>query len=725
MMYYRYKSILLMLFFFMSINLYAQEKNQTPDNEYDVVVISKGKGSVLCNGQYTVGSDERAEFKLKNNADVQLKFSTKEGYKLSKFTINGINKGQNIGNNQITLKNISSRTVIVATFEEDDPVKLTIVSGAGGVLYCNGESISNTKKVINTKKNAEINLVCKPQKGFELDKLSVNGILRDVSDNTFSFEILRNSVVNVAFSPIQLQTNNNKPKLKMSVSGPGKVTISGEINGFVAGDPKEPFRPNKEEFYVTNGSYVTLKFDPVQNIKSFNIGYKDLTQTVKSSGGVYTIGVTHKDPERGETSVNVEFKQRYLVEVSCNKYGFYKAYGSLVESGTSNSYIIDKDEEGRLWLAANEHCHLEQLLVNGIDMTSKAITSHTLAKGPSYDFDLGVVKQNLKIVATFAPAPLLTIVCGQYGSIDRALSIGDMTGYVHYSDPDYKINPGTSKTFYEPSASKSSSFYGKPWILRTIANVGYELARLTINGVDVTSSVNRAYSNNPRGKIEYCYKSLGYINKDTRVEVSLKKIEQTQPTQPTQSTQPTQPTQPTQQVYWVDLGTGVKWATRNVGADKATDIGNYYTWKEANALEVSKGRLPTHDEIMKLINECHPKFTQKNGVNGIEFFHKSNRSISIFIPAGGYYPEYNEPNKLTAKSEEGAIWSSSQTGATKKMSEAAKEHTMNPIWLIIGDAFSSEGFDRSALAFSVKEKIVKALDADIGARCNVRLVLDK
>lgn len=716
MMYYRYKSILLMLFLFMSVNLYAQETKQTSDKEYDVFVISKGKGSILCNGQYTVGYDERAEFKLKNNADVQLKFSTKDGYKLSKFTINGINKGQNIENNQITLKNISSKTVIVATFEEDEPVKLTIVAGSGGILYCNGESISNTKKVIDTKKNAVINLVCKPQKGFELNKLSVNGILRDVADNTFSFEILRNSVVNVAFSQIQPLNNtvpvNNKPKLKMSVSGPGQVTISGEINGVVAGDPKDPFKPNKEEFYVTNGSDVTLRFDPVQNIKSFNIGYKDLTQTVISSGGVYTIGVTHEHPERGETSVNVEFKQRYLVEVSCNKYGYYKAYGFLVESGTPNCYVIDKEngKEGRLWLAANEHCHLEQLLVNGIDMTGKAITSHTLAKGPSYDFDLGEVEQNLKIVATFAPDPLLTIVCGQYGSIDRAESINKMTGYVYSSNSDYTVSPGTYKTFYEPSASKTSAFYGKPWILRTTANVGYELEKLTINGVNVTSSISRTYSDASANKIEYCYKSLGYINKDTRVEVSFKKAQQYQPAQ---------------QAYWVDLGTGVKWATRNIGADKATDVGNYYTWKEANALEVSKGRLPTHDEIMRLINECHPKFTQQNGVNGIEFFHKSDRSISIFIPAGGYYPEYDEPNKLKAKSEEGVIWSSSQTGATKKMSEAAKEHTMNPIWLIIGDAFSSEGYDRSALAFSVKEKIVKALDADIGARCNVRLVLDK
>ena len=142
MMYHRIKSLLLVIVMIsMSIDLCAQNNNQSSDKVFDVYIISKGQGSILCNEKYKVGNDERKEFTLKNNADVRLKLSPKEGCKLQKFTINGVNRLQDIKNNQITLKEISRKTVIVATFENeedsDDSVKLTIVSGSGGTLYYN------------------------------------------------------------------------------------------------------------------------------------------------------------------------------------------------------------------------------------------------------------------------------------------------------------------------------------------------------------------------------------------------------------------------------------------------------------------------------------------------------------------------------------------------------------------------------------------------------------
>jgi len=719
--------LLLSMVVFRNIDSYAQVETQNTDKVYDVSIVSKGQGSILCNEEYLVDYDERKEFTLKNNADVRLSLSPKDGYKLSKFTINGISRIQDVENNRLTLKGISRKTVIVATFENGDPiddsVKMTIVSSSGGTLHYNGESIVDTKKTFYCKKGSTIRLECDPQEGFELEKLSVNGILRDVSNNVYSFEIQRNSIVKATFSvspsanPSNSFPNPNnsvegKPKFVLKVSGPGNTTFSGEINGVVAGDPKDPLRYNKEEFYVTNGSDVTLKLDPIRNIKSFIVKGKDLTQTIKSSNGVYTVGVLHDDPKNDETRAIVEFTQRYVVEIICNEYGSYTTPYFYKKTEIPNCFIIDKGKGGIINFVAKLHCHLEKLIVNGIDVTNKVFSSNTITtgSGPAYGFDISIVEKDYKIVATFAPDPKLTIVCGQNGSVDRAENIADPIKSIYYADPEYTINPGEAATFYEPSAAKGSMFYGKPWILRTIAREGYELAKLTINNSDVTSSVKRYPPSSPRNNQEMCFISLGFIKKDTRVEIMFKK-----------KAQPVQ--QP--QVEWVDLGTGVKWATRNVGAKNASDAGNYYTWKEANDLHVQKGRLPTHEEIQRLKKECHPKYDQENGVNGYRFYHKSDKSISIFIPAAGYYPQYDEPNKLIKKSEEGAIWSSDQTEMGNKVNEAMKEHTMDPIWLLIGDAFSSEGYDRSALAFSVKEKITKILDADIGVRMSVRLVLDK
>ena len=695
--YNRDKSLILILVtFFVSIDLYAQIDNQKSENVYDVSIVSKGQGSIFCNEQYLVDIDERKEFTLKNNADVRLSLSAKEGHKLSKFTINGINRLQDIKNNRITLKGISHKTVIVATFEEtNDSVNLTIISGAGGTLNYNGESLTDTKKYTLVKKNTKISLNINPQKGFKFEKLSVNGILRDVSNNTYSFEIRRNSIVKVSFSespPVRAEADaDEKPKFEISVSGPGKAILSGEINGVVAGDPKHPSYPNREDFYVTNGSDVTIKLVPVQNIKKFVIGLDDLTQTVKSSNGIYTVGVTHEFPKFGLTSAFVEFIQRYNIIIESNKYGSYTPSYNLKRTQISDCFLIDEGKKGEIELNAKEHYHLEKLIVNGIDLTKNVVYLHNNGTegGPTYKFDLGEVRNDYKIVVTFVPDPILTINCGRFGRLDRALSIYDPTKYLYYADPQYDIDPGKSKSFYEPSAAKGSSFYGRDWILRSFADVGYKLAKVEINGVDMTSIVKRIPPNGPRYNQEICYIPLGFIKKDTKVEIAYIKAVQQTP-----------------QAEWVDLGIGVKWATRNVGADKATDAGNYFTWKGANALKVQKGRLPTEEEVTRLMKECHPEPCTQDGVAGVRFYHRSNRNISIFIPAAGIYSQ-TDPDKLNEKGVEGAIWTSTDS---RSLTAAFLD------WFSVDRKF--------ALAFSIKDKKIKKLEADAGARISVRLVLD-
>lgn len=695
MRFYRNKSLfLLLLIVFININLCAQDKKQSTGKIYDVSITSKGSGSILCNEQYKV-NNEKKEFTLSNNADVRLNFLPNKGSKLLKFTINGINRFQDIENNQITLKGISRRTVIVATFGDEnigDSVKLTIISGSGGILYYDGKSIVNTTNYSYVRKGSIISLKCNPQKGYELKKFSVNGILRDISDNSYSFEIRRNTIVNASYSissPAAPTNDNNveeKPRFIIGVSGPGKATLSGAISGVIAGDPKSPLIPNKEEFYVTNGNGVTIKLNPIHNIKRFVIGSDDLTETVKSSNGTYTVGVTHQYPKFGTTLATVEFTQRYKVEILVSGSGNYTTSHFLKKIG-NNSYIIDEKKEGQIQLTANLHNHLEKLIVNGTDMTNKISMSNTITTegGPTYVFNLGTIENNYKIVATFAPDPKLTIACGYNGRADRALSIGDPTGYSYYFDPKYDIKSGLSTYFFEPSAAKGSNFAGKEWILRTYANIGYELERLVINGSDMTSRVTRFPPYNERNNQEICYISLGFIKKDTRVEISYKKIQQVQQTE------------------WVDLGTGVKWATRNVGANKPTDFGNYLSWNEANALKVQKGRLPTEEEIIRLMKECHPEVVKENDVEGVRFYHRSDRSIYIFIPAAGYYTE-SDPNKLYSKSTGAAIWTS--TDAT--------------------NAFV--GFfniSKVALLCDLVSKKIRTEDIAKGERMSVRLVLDK
>ena len=135
---------------------------------------------------------------------------------------------------------------------------------------------------------------------------------------------------------------------------------------------------------------------------------------------------------------------------------------------------------------------------------------------------------------------------------------------------------------------------------------------------------------------------------------------------------------------YVDLGLSVKWATTNIGAQKAEDYGNYFAWGETKskttydwttykfcngaaktitkynayseygivdslyALELDDDvahirwggnwRMPTFQECKELIDSCTCTWTDINGVNGYMFSsnRKGYEDCSIFLPASGH-----------------------------------------------------------------------------------------
>ena len=133
-------------------------------------------------------------------------------------------------------------------------------------------------------------------------------------------------------------------------------------------------------------------------------------------------------------------------------------------------------------------------------------------------------------------------------------------------------------------------------------------------------------------------------------------------------------------VDFVDLGltSGTLWATTNLGAEKDTDIGNYYAWGEVETKETflysnylyykdvyesskqwtyigsnisgtsydtakslwgEKWAMPTKGQMTELINECTWTKTNKNEVAGYEVKSKVNNN-SIFLPVTGMYDSY-------------------------------------------------------------------------------------
>lgn len=150
----------------------------------------------------------------------------------------------------------------------------------------------------------------------------------------------------------------------------------------------------------------------------------------------------------------------------------------------------------------------------------------------------------------------------------------------------------------------------------------------------------------------------------------------------------------------VDLGLSVKWAECNLGAERPEDYGDYYAWGEVetkknyswetykwcnessstltkynttssrgsvdnktvlepedDVAHVSLGgkwRMPTEEEVTKLMTECTWSWTTQYGVYGRLVTGKNGNSI--FLPAAGY-----RDTDLRAAGSNGHYWSSSLT----------------------------------------------------------------
>ena len=133
----------------------------------------------------------------------------------------------------------------------------------------------------------------------------------------------------------------------------------------------------------------------------------------------------------------------------------------------------------------------------------------------------------------------------------------------------------------------------------------------------------------------------------------------------------------------LDLPSGLKWATCNVGATTPEGYGNYYAWGETttkteysiensltyydstigdisgnptyDAARANWGgtwRMPTKAEMEELVNNCTWILTTQNGVNGYKVTGPNGNSI--FLPAAGAY----DGSSRDFVGEDGYYWSS-------------------------------------------------------------------
>lgn len=132
---------------------------------------------------------------------------------------------------------------------------------------------------------------------------------------------------------------------------------------------------------------------------------------------------------------------------------------------------------------------------------------------------------------------------------------------------------------------------------------------------------------------------------------------------------------------FVDLGLSVMWASRNIGAGKAEDHGDYFAWGEtavktsytkensvtdgkktgiisgngeydaATVIWGESSRIPTFEEFQELRDKCQWQWKSVNGVNG-QLVTGPNGN-SIFLPAAGVF----RGDSISNLGDNGAYWS--------------------------------------------------------------------
>lgn len=142
------------------------------------------------------------------------------------------------------------------------------------------------------------------------------------------------------------------------------------------------------------------------------------------------------------------------------------------------------------------------------------------------------------------------------------------------------------------------------------------------------------------------------------------------------------------------LPSGIQWANCNVGAEKVSDPGLYFSWGNTEGHAEGSGynfsqdvydatpaaaitanlslsqdaaranlgapwRMPTDAEFQELYDNCTCVWTTLNGVNGRLFTSNVNGN-TLFFPAAGYY----EGTSLGSRGSSGSYWSSSYFSAT-------------------------------------------------------------
>ena len=263
---------------------------------YNLTIKATGNGIVSYNN--SIMRDDTNMFILDEGSSATISFVPDDGYKIKFVKVNGIDVTSSISNNQYTVSNISSNTIIEMEFEAIPPTTYTLAVSATGNGYASydGTTVRNETGLFTVNEGVNATITFVPDNGYRIKSVDVNDT--DVTSSVTNNQLIISSIsgytkVNVTFEAIP--TSNYT--LTIRTNQLGKVGYFYTTDPSPGADHTEYKGTVTSEYSrsVVKGGAVTLYLYPNDGNKlaSLVVNSKDVTSSVSSQQ--YTVNSISSD----------------------------------------------------------------------------------------------------------------------------------------------------------------------------------------------------------------------------------------------------------------------------------------------------------------------------------------------------------------------------------------------------------------------------------------------
>jgi len=411
-------------------------------------ITASGNGSATYRSTTVKGKTQT--FTVTEGTTATITFVPDVGYRIASVKLDNTDVTSSVVNNQYTISNIKANTSLEVTFEAIPTYALNITSSGNGSATFNGTTVKGKTQTFTVIEGTSATVTFAPDAGYRIASVKLNNtdVTASVANNSYTISnVTSNTTLSVTFEVIPPTTY--------------AFTISAVGNGYVAFDGNT-IRSKTFSFNVVNGTNAVLTFsaDEGNRLKSVKVNGQDVTSSIV--GNQYTITNISAN-----TTIAVVFEAipTYALNIVASGNGS-ASYDGVIIRNQSQNFTLREGASTVISFSADNGYRIASVKVNNADVTSQIVDGKITVNS---------ITQNTNVEVVFEEIPPTVY----------ALSItASGNGTVIYDGHSVKDKTSTF-TIIE----------GSYVTVQLLADDGYRLKSMTLNGQDVTEDVvNNQYT---------------------------------------------------------------------------------------------------------------------------------------------------------------------------------------------------------------------------------------